>query len=74
MKISDKVCNFISLYRSPGQTFDDFETFLENFELTLKNIVQRNLFLVMAIGDLNVKSGKWHCQDKDLPWVNKKIK
>ena len=27
MKIGDKVCNFISLYRSPSQTLDNFETF-----------------------------------------------
>ena len=26
MKIGDKVCNFISLYRSPSQTLHDFET------------------------------------------------
>ena len=26
MKIGDKVCNYISLYRSPSQTLDNFET------------------------------------------------
>ena len=33
MKTDDKVCNFISLYRSPSQTLDDFETFSKNFDL-----------------------------------------
>ena len=33
IKIGDKVCNFISLCRSPNQTLDDFETFSKNFEL-----------------------------------------
>ena len=64
MKIGDKVCNFISLYRSPSQTLDNFETFSKNFELNLENIVHRNPFLVVVIGDFNAKSSKWHCQDK----------
>ena len=63
MKIGDKVCNFISLYRSPSQTLDNFET-SKNFELNLENIVHRNPFLVVVIGDFNAKSSKWHCQDK----------
>ena len=64
MKIGGKVCNFIALYRSPSQTFGDFETFPKNFELNLENIVHRNPFLVVVIGDFNAKSSKWHCQDK----------
>ena len=58
MKIGDKVCNFISLYRSPSQTLDNFETFSKNFELNLENIVYRNSFLVVVIGDFYVKSSK----------------
>ena len=58
MKIGDKVCNFISLYRSLSQTLDDFETFSKNFELNLENIVHRNPFLVVVIGDFNAKSSK----------------
>ena len=58
MKIDDKVGNFISLYRSPSQTLDDFETFSKNFELNLEAIVHRNPFLVVVIGDFNVKSSK----------------
>ena len=57
MKIGDKVCNFISLYRSPSQTLDKFETFSQN-------IVHRNPFLVLVIGNFNAKSSKWHYQDK----------
>ena len=58
MKIGGKVCNFIALYRSPSQTFGDFETFPKNFELNLENIVHRNPFLVVVIGDFNAKSSK----------------
>ena len=39
LKIGDKTCNFLSLYRSPNQRQDDFETFTENLELNLENSV-----------------------------------
>ena len=42
--IGDKVCNFISLYRSPSQTLRDFVTFSKNFELNFENIVQEKPF------------------------------
>ena len=64
MKIGDKVCNFISVYRSPSQTLDNFETLSKNLELNLENIVHRNPFLVVVIVYFNAKSSKWHCQDK----------
>ena len=52
LRISDKLCSFISLYRSPNQSYDDFVSFLDNFELTLDNLAQQNLLLMVAIGDL----------------------
>ena len=55
---------FISNFRSPSQTLDNFETFSKNFELNLENIVHRNSFLVVVIRNFNAKSSKWHCQDK----------
>ena len=30
MRIKDKVCNFISLYRSQNQSLEEFETFTFN--------------------------------------------
>ena len=38
MKMGEKLCNFIILYRSPSQSQDDFESFLKNFELNLDTI------------------------------------
>ena len=32
LQISDKICNFVALYRSPRQSQDDFETFGDNFD------------------------------------------
>ena len=64
LKIGDKTCNFLSLNRSPSQTQDDFETFSEKLELNLENLMQRNPFLAVAIGDFHAKSSNWFCQDK----------
>ena len=40
MKIGDKVCIFIFLFRSRSQTLDDFETFSKNYDVNSENIVQ----------------------------------
>ena len=52
LRISDKQCSFISLCRSPSQSDDDFVLFLDNFELTLDTLAQKNLFFMVALGDL----------------------
>ena len=62
--IGGKICNFISLYRSPSQTQDEFEKFIDNLELNLDILCQNNPFLIVLIGDLNAKSKNWYCHDK----------
>ena len=64
LKIGDRICNFTSLYRALSQTLDDFETFSKILKLNIENLVQRNHFLVVAIGNFNAKSSNWQCQDK----------
>ena len=59
-----KICNFISLYRSPGQFHDEFEKFIENLELNLERLCQNNPFLIVLIGDLHTKQKNWCCHDK----------
>ena len=54
----DKICNFVALYRYPSQSQDDFETFTNNFEMTLELLAQKNAFLLTDIGDVNAKSSK----------------
>ena len=44
LRIGDRLCSFISLYRSPNQSYDDFESFLDNFELPLDTLAQKNPF------------------------------
>ena len=60
LRIGDKLCSFISLYRSPNQSSDDFVSFLDNFELTLDALAQKNPFLMVALGDFNAKSSNWY--------------
>ena len=53
--IGNKICNFITLYRSPSQNQDDFQAFIGNLELNLETLAQRNPFLMVVIGDFNAK-------------------
>ena len=57
------MCNFVSLYRSPNQSEDDFENFCNNFELTLDAVSATNPFLIVAIGDFNAKSSNSYTGD-----------
>ena len=60
LKVGDKMCNFVVLYRSPSQSQDEFETFSDNFEMTLDILAQKNPFLMTTIGDFNAKSKDWY--------------
>ena len=46
LKISGKLCAFVALYRSPSQSQDNFEKFIDNFELNFKNFSQKNPFFL----------------------------
>ena len=54
LKIGDKLCNFISLCRSPSHTQDEFEKYSENFETNVEPSFHNNIFLIVVIGDLSV--------------------
>ena len=61
--IGNKICNFITLYRSPSQNQDDFQVFIDNLEMNLETLAQRNPFLMVVLGDFNAKSKHWCSQD-----------
>ena len=44
LKIGDKLCYIIALYRSPSQSQDEFKKFSEKLELNLDSLVQNNPF------------------------------
>ena len=60
IKIKDKLCNFIGLYRSSNQSQDDFASFINNFEL---NHDSHNPFLTVVLGDFNAKLSLWYSND-----------
>ena len=64
LKIGSKLCTIVSLYRSPSQSADEFDNFLNKLNLTIESITQKNPFLTVAIGDFNAKSSKWWRDDK----------
>ena len=55
LNIVGKICNFISLNRSPSQSQDEYEKFIDNLELSLETLCQNNPFIIVLIGDLNAK-------------------
>ena len=61
--ISNKLCSFVALYRSPSQSQDDSAIFSDNFEMTLDLVSKKNPFLIVVLGDFNAKLSQWH--DKD---------
>ena len=63
--IGNKICNFITLYRSPSQNQDDFQAFIDNLEMNLETLAQRNPFLMVVIGNFNAKSKHWCSQDSN---------
>ena len=61
--IGNKICNFITLYRSPSQNQDDFQAFIDNLETNLETLAQKNPILMVFIGDFNTNSKRWCSQD-----------
>ena len=56
--IANKLCNFISLYRSPSQLTDISDQFTDNLELTLDELASHNPFLIVISGDFDIKIRK----------------
>ena len=64
LKIGNKLCTIVSLYRSPSQSADQFENFVNKLNLTVESITPKNPFLTVVIGNLNARSSKWSTDDK----------
>ena len=63
LRIRGKVCKFLSLYRSPSQNRDEFETFLDNLGSNFDHMVDKNPYLVIALGNFSAKSYSWYTND-----------
>ena len=49
IRIGGKLCRFVSLYRSPSQSQDDFESFANSFELNIDTATAHNTFLLLFL-------------------------
>ena len=58
------ICNFISLYPSPGQSQDAFWTFADNLELNFYTTDTKNPYLIVILGDFTNKSSNCHKYNK----------
>ena len=52
-----------SLYRSPSQTSNEFNSFITNLEKIVADISRNNPHFVLLIGDFKAKSGNWSSND-----------
>ena len=57
--IGGKLCRFVSLYRLPNQSQDDFQSFAN-----IDAVTAINLFLTVVLGDFTIKSNLWFKGDK----------
>ena len=56
-------CIIGTVYRSPSQNSDEFESFLLNFEFLLQDISNRNPYLTLLLGDYNARNTNWWHHD-----------
>ena len=61
--IGKKICRLISLYRSPSQNQEEFNTFLDNLKSNLETASLSSSFLTILIGDFNAKCASWYSKD-----------
>ena len=59
IRTGSKLCKFASLYRSPSQSENDFESFANKFELDIDIATANDIFLTVVYGDFNSKSNLW---------------
>ena len=61
--IGSEKCIIGTVYRSPNENSDEFESFLSNFEFLFQNISNRNSYLTLLFGDYNARNAKWRHHD-----------
>ena len=57
----------IYLYRSPSQTPDQFDNFLQLFEELLQDIFKLKSSFVLITGDFNCRNSNWYLGDPVTP-------
>ena len=72
LRIGGKICKFLSLYRSPSQNKDNFETFLENLELNFDHMTEKKPSMMVVLGGFNAMSKSW-CTNDSTNFEDSKI-
>ena len=57
----------ISLYRSPSQTSDKFDSFLQLFEELLQDLFKFKSSFVLITGNFNYRNSNWYLEDPVRP-------
>ena len=63
VSINNKRGYVVSLYRSPSQTPDEFDSFITNLEKVVVDISRINPHFLLLIGDFNPRSSNWSSND-----------
>ena len=53
-------CNFVTFYRSPSQTKDEFENLMKTLELNLQHTLNKSPFLIVGLRDFNARMQGWY--------------
>ena len=64
IKLGDKLCSLVVLYRSPSQLSDEFESFPKHLELALDRVMQNTPYMMVLLGDVNADCTNWYKHDK----------
>ena len=67
ISINNKIGYVVSLYRSPSQTPDEFDSIVNNFDKVIIDIHSQKADFVLMIGDFNAKSCNWSINDTTTP-------
>ena len=59
IQIKGKKYFFTVLYRSPSQSQEELEVFINKFELMLSKMASENPYCVVITGDFNARSAQW---------------
>ena len=63
VSINNKRGYVVSMYRSPSQTSDDFNSFTTNLEKLVINISSTSPHFILIIGGFKAKSSNWSYKD-----------
>ena len=65
--ISSKKVLLITLYRSPGQTNEQYENFVDRLQIMINQIRGERPYCLLLTGDFNCRSSQWWGDDAESP-------